>query len=340
MPPAAAAGRPNIVLVITDQQRYDTIAALGHPYVDTPNLDRLVREGVSFDECHVTAASCVPARASLFNGLYPHTTGVLRNGCEWRRSWVEQLAASGYHCVNVGKMHTIPFETPLGFHERYVVENKDRFLEGRYYFDEWDKALAARGLVKQQRELYRQRPDYGEAMGAFTWDLPADMHSDNFVGGLARWWLDTYPTTQPLFLEVGFPGPHPPYDPTPEALAPYLERDLPIQPVTKADLDGQPEALRVMREHNTEVDHDSVVHIVDPPLEFAAAAAGALPGQRDDDRRTGWRNDGCPGAQRLCRRLRGDLHLRPRRLPGRPRPHPEVDHVRHDHPRALHRLVA
>ena len=38
-------------------------------------------------------------------------------------------------------MHTFPFETPLGFHERYVVENKDRYLEGRYYFDEWDKAL-------------------------------------------------------------------------------------------------------------------------------------------------------------------------------------------------------
>ncbi|MCY3958238.1 MAG: sulfatase-like hydrolase/transferase [Chloroflexi bacterium] len=267
MPSTAAAGRPNIVLVITDQQRYDTIAALGHPHVDTPNLDRLVREGVSFDQCHVTAASCVPARASLFNGLYPHTTGVMRNGCEWRRSWVEQLAASGYHCVNVGKMHTVPFETPLGFHERYVVENKDRFLDGRYYFDEWDKALAARGLVKQQRELYRQRPDYRDAMGAFTWDLPADMHSDNFVGGLARWWVDTYPTTQPLFLEVGFPGPHPPYDPTPEALAPYLVRDLPIRPVSQADLNGQPEALRVMREHNTEVDHDSVVHIVDPPLE-------------------------------------------------------------------------
>ena len=42
-------------------------------------------------------------------------------------------------------MHTFPFETPLGFDERYVVENKDRYLEGRYYFDERDKALQARG---------------------------------------------------------------------------------------------------------------------------------------------------------------------------------------------------
>ena len=143
-----ADGRPNIILMITDQQRYDTIRALGFPYMETPNLDRLVEGGVSFDNCFITAPSCAPARASLFTGYYPHTTGIFKNGDSWTRSWVELLAGSGYHCVNVGKMHTSPFETGLGFHERYVVENKDRFLEGRYYFDEWDKALAARGLVK------------------------------------------------------------------------------------------------------------------------------------------------------------------------------------------------
>lgn len=149
---AKTAGRPNIVLIITDQQRFDTIAALGFPYAHTPNLDRLVEEGVSFTNCHITAPSCVPSRASLFNGHYPHTTGVLANGQAWQRSWVEQLRDAGYRCVNVGKMHTIPYGAEAGFHERYVVENKDRYLEGRWYFDEWDKALAANGLVKQQRE--------------------------------------------------------------------------------------------------------------------------------------------------------------------------------------------
>ena len=172
--------QPNIILIITDQQRYDTINALGFPYMDTPNLDRLVNEGVSFDNCHITAPSCAPARASLFTGYYPHVTGIMRNGDRWRHSWVEDLNTAGYHCVNIGKMHSNPFEAPLGFHERYVVENKDRFLEGRYYFDEWDKALQARGLVKQQRALYRKREDYAERMGAFSWDLPPETHSDNF----------------------------------------------------------------------------------------------------------------------------------------------------------------
>nr|MCS5629026.1 sulfatase-like hydrolase/transferase [Planctomycetota bacterium] len=130
--------QPNIIFIITDQQRYDTIGALGYDHVDTPNLDRLVGEGLHFTDCHVTAASCAPARASLFKGLYPHTSGILKNADTWRHSWIELLNKAGYHCTNVGKMHTWPYHASVGFDERYVVENKDRYLEGRYYFDEWD----------------------------------------------------------------------------------------------------------------------------------------------------------------------------------------------------------
>jgi arylsulfatase A-like enzyme len=262
-----ADARPNIVFVITDQQRYDTVNALGFPHVDTPHMDRLVHEGVAFTQCFVAAPVCASSRASLFTGLYPHTTGILKNADTWRRSWVERLATAGYHCVNVGKMHTWPYDAPAGFHERYVVENKDRYLEGRHWFDEWDKALAARGLVKQQREFYRQRPDYDECLGAFTWDLPEDTHSDFFVGNFAQWWLRTKPKQEPLFLQVGFPGPHPPYDPVPRHLENYLERDVPLQEVTEADLASQPPPFQVMRQHNVDVDHDSVVHNLEPTRE-------------------------------------------------------------------------
>jgi arylsulfatase A-like enzyme len=256
--------RPNIILIMTDQQRYDTIRALGYPYMDTPVLDRMIGEGTHFTRCYVTGASCVPSRASLFTGYYPHTTGVLRNGSTWRRTWVEDLAKAGYRCVNVGKMHTIPFLTPAGFHERYNVENKDRFLEGRYYFDEWDKALAAHGLVKQQRSLYRQRPDYKERLGAFLWELPEHLHSDVFVGNLARWWIDAHPPAQPLFLQIGFPGPHPPYDPMARYAEPYLKRDLPLPRVSAADLAGQPPAYKILRQHNSEFDHDSLLWSLNP----------------------------------------------------------------------------
>ena len=84
--------KPNILFIITDQQRYDTISAQGFSYVDTPNLDRLVHEGVCFTNNFVTSASCGPSRASLFKGYYPHTTGIYRNADLWQHSWVENLA--------------------------------------------------------------------------------------------------------------------------------------------------------------------------------------------------------------------------------------------------------
>ena len=258
--------RPHIIFIITDQQRFDTIRALGYDHIDTPNIDRLVGEGVTFTDCYITAPSCAPSRASLFTGYYPHTTGILKNADAWNHSWIEELREGGYRTINIGKMHSYPYHTPLGFEERYVVENKDRYMEERYYFDEWDKALWARGLVKQQREFYRQRPDYNESLGAFTWDLPADTHPDNFVGDMATHWIRTKPKDEerPVFLEIGFPGPHPPYEPTPEMAENSLRRDLPLLPVTEAELDGQPAPYKAMRQHNVEVDHDSVVHMLEP----------------------------------------------------------------------------
>ena len=260
--------RPNIIFIITDQQRFDTIRELGFDYMETPNLDRLVREGTTLTNCHVTAASCAPSRASLFTGYYPHTTGILRNADSWTHSWVENLADAGYRCINVGKMHSYPYHAPLGFHERYVVENKDRYMEERWYFDEWDMALKARGLVKQQREQYRLRPDYRACLGAFLWELAEDMHSDMFVGDSATWWIRNKPKVEePLFLEIGFPGPHPPYDPTKRFLEMYEDKDLPLQAVTQEELDEQPPALKGLRQHNQDIDHDSVVLELNPTEE-------------------------------------------------------------------------
>jgi arylsulfatase A-like enzyme len=250
---------PHIILVITDQQRFDTIAALGHGYMKTPNLDRLVREGVYFENCFVNAPSCVPSRAALFSGLYPHASGVLRNGQAWQRTWISNLAEAGYHCVNVGKMHTIPYDAKAGFHERFVVENKDRFFEGRWFADELDKAFAAQRLSKPSRAGYRALPDYADRMGAFTWDMPKSLHPDVFVAETAMWWLDTRPKPNALFMQIGLPGPHPPYDPLAEYLDHYLGRnDLPVPEPKQADLDGLPDYLKEKRRHDTEVDHDAI----------------------------------------------------------------------------------
>ena len=69
---------------------------------------------------------------------------------------------------------------------------------------------------------------------------------------------------QPLFLQIGFPGPHPPYDPTPDAAADYIDRELPLPQATSADLAGQPPPFQRLIQHNTEIDHDSIVHLTEP----------------------------------------------------------------------------
>ena len=76
-PPGA---RPNILWICTDQQRWDTIAALGNRVIRTPNIDRLVREGVAFTNAYCQSPVCTPSRASFLTGCRPSTIHQHRNG--------------------------------------------------------------------------------------------------------------------------------------------------------------------------------------------------------------------------------------------------------------------
>lgn len=259
--------RPNIVFILTDQQRIDTIAANGYDHMITPHLDKLVAQGAVLENMYVTAPSCAPSRASLFSGTYPHTNGVFRNDEPWNYCWVSELADAGYRCVNVGKMHTMPIDGSFGYHERHVVENKDRDAPKLPFFlDDWDKAIKARGAFKPSRVSYRKRPDYDEALGAFVWEQDEDLHSDVFVADTACWWLDRYNGDEPFFLQVGFPGPHPPYDPTQDYLDLYKDKELP-KAILDYDLSTQPEPLQALRQNHLDSGHDAVHHLENPTPE-------------------------------------------------------------------------
>lgn len=257
---------PNIIFIITDQQRYDTIAELGFDHVITPNLDRLVKQGTSFDNMYITSPSCAPSRASLFSGVYPHTNGVFRNDEFWNYCWAKDLAEAGYHTVNIGKMHTMPIEGPFGFHERHVVENKDRDHPNLpFYLDNWDKAFFLTGKEKISRVTQRRREDYDQLLGSWVWPYEEKLHADVFVGQMATWWLDRYPSKEPFFLEIGFPGPHPPYDPTQEYLDMYDDKDMPT-PIA-IDAENQPKAMQELRDFHLGEDADGIVHLPEPTAE-------------------------------------------------------------------------
>lgn len=108
-PGVQATGNPNILWICTDQQRWNTIHALGNEYIRTPNLDRLVAEGVAFNYAHSNSTVCTPSRASFLTGMYPSTLHATKNGAAY---WPETaplvtklLKDAGYDCGMVGKLH-------------------------------------------------------------------------------------------------------------------------------------------------------------------------------------------------------------------------------------------
>ncbi len=100
--------RPNILIIYTDQQRWDTIAAGGHPYMHTPNLDRLAENGALFDHCFCNSPACMPSRQSMLSGQYSSTIGSYCNGIEMNPAvptLPELLKPYGYVTGNLGKLH-------------------------------------------------------------------------------------------------------------------------------------------------------------------------------------------------------------------------------------------
>lgn len=105
-------GMLNVLYIMTDQQRADTLGCYGNPKVETPHLDRLASEGVRFDSCYATQPVCSPCRASMATGLYPHATGVVDNCADGNPdlprdlfTWPEAFREAGYRTAYVGKWH-------------------------------------------------------------------------------------------------------------------------------------------------------------------------------------------------------------------------------------------
>jgi arylsulfatase A-like enzyme len=119
----AAARRPNILYVMTDDHTAGQMSCAGNRILQTPNLDRLANEGVRFENCFCTNSLCAPSRASVLTGTYSHVNGVLGNSeakdapPEFMRkdivTYPELLKKAGYKTAVIGKWHLA--DTPRGF---------------------------------------------------------------------------------------------------------------------------------------------------------------------------------------------------------------------------------
>lgn len=122
--PAGAGDRPpNFVFILTDDQRYDTLSCAGHPFLHTPRLDRLARDGAFFENAFVTTALCSPSRASFLTGQYAHRHGVRDNNTPFpaeARTFPRILQEHGYRTAFIGKWHMGTQEGPQPGFDHWV----------------------------------------------------------------------------------------------------------------------------------------------------------------------------------------------------------------------------
>lgn len=249
---------PNIILIMTDQQRFDTIGAWGNEHMVTPNMDRLAGNGVSFRQTYCPGATCVASRAAMFTGMYAHNTGA-HSFFNWghHRTWVQDLAEGGYYCASIGKMHFQPRDVFGGYHDRIVVENPTSVTNwGGNGDDDWGNYLHLNSKARPNHR-HRSDPAWRRKFQCVPWELEDHLHSDVFTGNAATGWIDHYEEDKPLFLQIGFPGPHEPWDPMPRHLERYRNKSFPKPYMRDGELNEKPPQHRAHQVFHASVDHES-----------------------------------------------------------------------------------
>ena len=208
---------PNILFVMTDQQRFDTIAALGHPHVRTPHLDRLAARGVACTNAYSTCPVCVPARYSLMTGCEPSRTSWFGNWSPGDRVpercgpyLARTLADQGYRTWGLGKFHTEPRHEPLGFG---VHEYSEELwpTEAEFLGDDYVKWLRARApAFAHLEQVHGERSEMYYVPQARP--MPPELTVEAWATGRALEEL-ARPDPRPQFGFVSYVTPHPPLAP-------------------------------------------------------------------------------------------------------------------------------
>lgn len=208
---------PNILFVMTDQQRFDTIAALGAAHVRTPNLDRLVARGVALTNAYTTCPVCVPARYSLMTGCEPSKTSWLSNWAPGDRVsercgpyLAQTLAKRGYRTWGLGKFHTEPRHEPLGFQTHEYSEELWP-TEADFLGDDYVQWLRARAPdFAHLEQVHGERSDMYYVPQVRP--VPAALSVEAWLTGRALEEINRS-DPRPYFGFVSFVTPHPPIAP-------------------------------------------------------------------------------------------------------------------------------
>ena len=189
--------KPNLIVFLTDQQRADTIVCDENGRIHTPNLRKLASGSVIFERAYVTQPLCVPSRASLLTGMWPHQTGCTKNGIFLDprfRTFAELISDDNYHPAYIGKWQLgDEAKRQRGFRDWISTEgvsDYSRFLGSRGYTPDKPDGSFSERLVSQ---------------------LPLDISKPRFLEGHACEFIEKH-RRDPFVLFVSFVEPHSPYN--------------------------------------------------------------------------------------------------------------------------------
>lgn len=211
-----AAVQPNILLITTDQQRYDASGGAGPPFLRTPHYDRLRYEGIEFTRAYTDSPVCVPSRMGIMTGKQVFSHGMSGNGItskilgrEGTLPWY--LRELGYQTIAIGKMHFGPERTRHGFDEMVLPDDYYRAMRHSGY----DFQPMRHGLG--QNELYPGMATVPEAQTLTSWIAEQCMNYIHFRRD----------PSVPFFLWCSFTKPHPPFDPPEPYYSMYRQDAIP-----------------------------------------------------------------------------------------------------------------
>ncbi len=223
-PVAPKLNRPNILFLMTDQQRADCVGADGNRTIHTPHLDRLAREGALFTNAYSATPTCTPARSALLTGLSPWNHGMLgyqNIPAAFAYEKPRALAELGYRTVSIGKNHFQPWRLSHGYQQMFLDEHVQR--------------RPGEERTDYESFFYSQLPHgnpYATGLGwndyaARPFAHPERLHPTTWMGDTAVRYLEGHDAQAPFYLKVSFIRPHSPYDPPQRFWDRYRDTKLP-----------------------------------------------------------------------------------------------------------------
>lgn len=206
----------NVILILIDDLRYDSLSCTGHPFIKTPHIDRISDEGVQFTRAFVTTSLCSPSRASILSGRYMHNHGVIDNNVQAPPDtvWFPQyLQEKGYHTAFVGKWH--------------MGGASDAPRPG---FDEWF-SFRGQGFYVPTRPNWRLNHNGKpvEQEGYIT-----DLLTEHAID-----WLDNLDDDKPFFLELSHKAVHAMFRPADRHQGKFARQQVNL-PVLASNWDDRP----------------------------------------------------------------------------------------------------